>query len=158
MKISDFGMSKQDAFYTAKTSIVPVRWSAPEVLERYTWTHKSDVFSFAVCCWEILEFGKVPWGMAVDNSQVSQMVLSGQRLPQPSNCPEDLYSLLLKCWSRRQEDRPNFEEVLLHLAQVRKSMGGETSTMIMLMSSSEVNNGTSQDAVYALSPAQNNEK
>jgi hypothetical protein len=37
---------------------IAVRWAAPEMLRERAATIKSDVFSFGVCMWEILEDGK----------------------------------------------------------------------------------------------------
>ena len=36
------------------------------------------------------------------------MLLQGYRMLQPSNCPEKLYELILKCWDRQAEERPTF--------------------------------------------------
>lgn len=30
-------------------------------------------------------------------------------MPQPDNCPEELYKLMLQCWKDNPEQRPTFE-------------------------------------------------
>jgi serine/threonine protein kinase len=57
---SDFGLARYfENFYQPHSNIpIPVRWAAPEVLKQEEITSKSDVFSFAVCMWEILENGQ----------------------------------------------------------------------------------------------------
>jgi serine/threonine protein kinase len=56
---SDFGLARfYEMFYQPQSeTAIPVRWSAPEVLQQARVTSKSDVFSFGVCMWEILEHG-----------------------------------------------------------------------------------------------------
>jgi hypothetical protein len=38
-----------------------------------------DVYAFAICCWEILNIGALPWPLS-DNSTVRHLVLSGYPL------------------------------------------------------------------------------
>ena len=60
VKISDFGLARfYESFYQPQSeTTIPVRWAAPEVLRQQAMTSKSNVFSFGVCMWEILEKGK----------------------------------------------------------------------------------------------------
>jgi len=41
--------------------LVPVRWMAPESIERRVFSSESDVFSFGIVLWEIYTFGKTPY-------------------------------------------------------------------------------------------------
>jgi hypothetical protein len=62
----------------------------------------SNCFHHAYCdslMWEILTYGRVPYG-AVGASDVIQMLLAGERLAKPTNCPQDLYvSVSCHCFS-----------------------------------------------------------
>jgi hypothetical protein len=42
------------------------------------------------------------------------MVEKGERLPQPSKCPDSVYRQMLHCWSYRPNERPSFPELLEH--------------------------------------------
>lgn len=44
------------------------------------------------------------------------MVAQGMRLPQPTRCPEDIYSLMLRCWSENPVQRPTFGNLVQHFA------------------------------------------
>jgi len=48
-------------FYKPNSEVdIPIRWCAPEMLRQGNVTSKSDVFSFGVCMWEILEMYFTP--------------------------------------------------------------------------------------------------
>jgi serine/threonine protein kinase len=122
------------------------------VLRQQELTSKSDVFSFGVCMWEILEKGKsnemhfsffpsfialpsspspspVPW-IDKTNLEVSDLILKGHRLPKPENCPQQLYDIMLKCWRNDPDDRPSFHEVLTDLIAFSKTIQIENAAII----------------------------
>lgn len=41
--------------------------------------------------------------------QVIQKLDKGYRIPQPDNCPNKLYDIMLECWSAEPKVRPTFE-------------------------------------------------
>lgn len=115
VKVSDFGNAKcvsgDKRDFVASDIIVPVRWSAVEVLRDNVFSSKSDVWSFGVCMWEIFEKGKEPWADCSD-FQVSEWVLRGDRLSCPTDCADDLYEVMTSCWQEAPEDRPTFKDVV----------------------------------------------
>jgi len=56
--------------------LVPVRWMAPESIERRIFSTESDVFSFGIVLWEIYTFGKTPY-YGFDNLEVSYFTECG---------------------------------------------------------------------------------
>ena len=42
------------------------------------------------------------------NQEVLQKVAMGYRMPQPANCPTQLYEIMLSCWKKNSQDRPTF--------------------------------------------------
>ncbi|OXU17697.1 hypothetical protein TSAR_002230 [Trichomalopsis sarcophagae] len=92
---------------------------------------QSDVWSYAVTAWEIfsscseLPYAELTseqvlencsrWYQSTPNNNQQQLP---RVLPQPSLCPRELYHMMSKCWSRRAEDRPNFEEIYLFLKRL----------------------------------------
>ena len=42
-------------------------------------------------------------------------------LPQPDNCPREIYDLMRECWNREPAERPTFREIRMFLQ--RKNMG-----------------------------------
>ncbi|XP_056381532.1 tyrosine-protein kinase SYK isoform X2 [Hyla sarda] len=118
-KISDFGLSKaigsDENYYKAKScGKWPVKWYAPECINFYKFSSKSDVWSFGVLMWEAFSYGQKPY-KGMKGGEVSQMIESGKRMEMPPRCPPEVYELMKLCWTYKVEDRPNFVSVELQL-------------------------------------------
>ncbi|XP_046391310.1 discoidin domain-containing receptor 2-like isoform X3 [Ischnura elegans] len=132
IKISDLGMSRStyaaDYFKFDGRNSLPVRWMAWESILMGKFTTKSDVWSFAVTLWEILTFAREqPFEDLTDEKVIENVThyIEGNNkqvlLPQPINCPKEIYDLMCECWQRNDRDRPNFREI--HLFLQRKNLG-----------------------------------
>jgi len=121
-KVADFGMSRKiDNYYDAKGATqVPIRWTAPEVLKHQKYSTASDVWSFGVVLWEMLEFGTLPY-TNMDNKEVIQQVLAGYRLPRPTNCNDELWEIMLICFLAKEKERPSFKEISERLQVICES-------------------------------------
>ncbi|XP_012610441.2 tyrosine-protein kinase HCK isoform X1 [Microcebus murinus] len=112
-KIADFGLARiiEDNEYTAREGAkFPIKWTAPEAINFGSFTIKSDVWSFGVLLMEIVTYGRIPYpGMT--NPEVIRALERGYRMPRPENCPEELYSIMTRCWKNRPEERPTFEYI-----------------------------------------------
>ena len=121
--VADFGLSKNfygNVMYEKSSRLmVPWRWMAFEYLTKGYFTLKSDVWSFAVLLWEILSFGRVPYGMH-DYDETLEKLEIGYRLPCPSQinviknwCPKDLYDTISnRCFVDEPTNRADFKEVV----------------------------------------------
>ena len=144
-KISDFGMSRKlehEAYYKADVfGKWPLKWLAKESIAQKKFTVKSDVWSYAVTCWECLSCGKRPWA-GLDAKQVWEFVHEQHmKLPKPLNSPDEvrrappwlwvlaplltpggtrvqMYTILCECWRADPQDRPSFRAL-----EVRKGGG-----------------------------------
>ncbi|CAL8349879.1 tyrosine-protein kinase ZAP-70 [Gadus morhua] len=113
-KISDFGLSKalgaDDRYYKARTTGKwPLKWYAPECISFHKFSSKSDVWSFGVTMWEAFSYGGKPYRKMV-GTQVVDYIKEGNRLERPSQCPEQMYQLMMDCWTYNHEDRPDFQQ------------------------------------------------
>jgi serine/threonine protein kinase len=110
-KIGDFGLSRdiyEKHYYRSKNKRpLPYKWMAPECIERGLFSIQTDIWSFGVLFWEILDRGSDPYP-TIENSNILQYIKSGNRLPKPTYCSETLYKLITQCWSHVPHYRPSF--------------------------------------------------
>lgn len=106
------------------------------------YTTKSDVWSFAVTLWEILNLGRrVPYEHLTDqelmqclkqlhcnsscdsteDNEKEDVLTLFDYLPRPTASSKDIYDLMLECWRREDFERPTFREISLFLQ--RKNLG-----------------------------------
>jgi len=103
----------------AKITKFAKKWAAPEVIKSKEFSFASDVYSFGICLWEILEYGTVPFPDC-SNTETMNKVTVGERPSQPSNCPSKLFRLMQQCWSENPSQRPDFDLILQTLVLVLK--------------------------------------
>jgi serine/threonine protein kinase len=118
-KISDFGMSVSAygaSSITVGEGSLPMRWMAPESLERRRFSEKSDVWSFGVMCWELLSDGKLPFASFASDADVYTAVLQGHRLEKPHGCDDSLWRVVFSCWAAIPSQRPTFHELSYRLS------------------------------------------
>jgi hypothetical protein len=119
-KVSDFGMARNiESVYSGVASeqhtaatIGPVKWMAPEQLERMAYSRASDVFAFGVLLYEIFA-RSTPWA-GVANVNVITQVLRGNRM-ELSRVPTELRDTVQRCWAQEPRDRPTMQQVVLAL-------------------------------------------
>ena len=116
IKIADFGMSKslyESHYYTIKGHVVlPVRWMAKECFYG-KFSAKTDVWAFGVTMWEIFTLAKdIPYE-DMDDSEVvadaSRREGDRQLLERSSDCPPEVYDVMMMCWKGDPSDRATFE-------------------------------------------------
>jgi serine/threonine protein kinase len=126
-KVSDFGMARNlESVYSGVASeqhtaatIGPVKWMAPEQLERMAYSRASDVFAFGVLLYEIFA-RSTPWpGLA--NVNVIAQVITGKRMELPKTVPAAVRKVMKQCWAHEPSERPKMQVVLAGIATVPRS-------------------------------------
>ena len=109
LKITDFGLSREvEEVYEVKgKNKLPWRWMAIESLERRIFTTYSDVWSFGITLWEISTFGGFPYP-SISNDDLLKRLKTGYRMEKPENCSDEVYFIMLECWSEDSHSRPSF--------------------------------------------------
>ena len=102
-----------------------IGWAAPEVLKATPkFSEKSDVWSFGVMVWELMNNGEDPWHRrVVFESEV--MFMRKEHLPRPSQCPLCVWELISRCCDDDPERRPTFSQVHEELFRLLPSLSEE---------------------------------
>ncbi|KAJ0409312.1 hypothetical protein ATCC90586_007590 [Pythium insidiosum] len=118
-KIADFGLSKfRDVGKTMSICGSPL-WVAPEVLRGEKYGCPCDVYSFSIIVWEALAWGE-PYP-DLGSSDIMNGVACGNLRPVvPDGTPTGLANLLEECWTKKQDQRPTFNEIIPRLDAMAK--------------------------------------
>jgi hypothetical protein len=114
-KVADFGMARllSESVYDEQTTlnaVGPLKWMAPEQMERRAYSRASDVFAFGVLLYEIFK-REVPW-QGVSNIITATKVVNGERMDVSSRkIPREIASLMLECWAGEPDKRPSIKHV-----------------------------------------------
>ena len=87
--------------------MVPIKWAAPEILNKRKFSIKSDVWAFAVLLSEVFSQGNTPYPN-MDNAEVKSAVQKGIKMAQPSRCPNEVYEVMKCCFELDAKNRPSF--------------------------------------------------
>ena len=117
VKIADFGMSRnlyQSHYYVLKGhAILPVRWMAKECFYG-KFSTKTDVWAFGVTMWEVFTLAKdIPYEDMEDEELIADATRKERRtlLAKPTNCPANVYKVMLTCWEDKPIDRASFDTI-----------------------------------------------
>lgn len=130
--ISDFGQSEiKSEAYRMSGEPIPhqgtMRWQAPEILTGMVeMTKETDVYAFSIAVVEIVNMGKLPWGIMLEDEAIRQRVLKDNGRPKmnesPFNTPS-LQEIVKLCWHRDPTHRPQFSKIVRDLERLQKSFG-----------------------------------
>ena len=97
-----------------------MRYMAPEMWASEPYTHKVDVFSFAILAFELLSRTRAYEGHYLTMQQVARAVAeSGLRPNLPKRWPTALSKLLACSWAQNADDRPEFAEIHTELCRMK---------------------------------------
>ena len=113
-------------------NFLPMRWMSPESLLAGDFSEASDVWAFGILLWEIFTLGCAPYNKLMD-MEVVHHVLAGKRLEKPYLCHQELFRLMLKCWSRSSQDRPTFEQLAFQLGSMHLEIASQKHLSIDIL-------------------------
>ncbi|XP_071944938.1 uncharacterized protein [Antedon mediterranea] len=114
VKVSDFGLAN-DIYMRGYKRLAPERkrpiaWVSLETIREGLCTIQSDVWSFGVLLYEIITLGSPPYP-DISLSDLTDKLIDGYRMPQPRQCPREVYEVMTKCWKAFPSQRPTFAEL-----------------------------------------------
>jgi len=118
IKLCDFGAAK----YVDKSFefIGTKPYIPPEVLEGKPHTKKSDIYSLGITFFEL----STTWYRMYENKtedEILEKIKKGKRQAIPKDCPQEMATLIRKCWSQEPKKRPEAEKILPRLHDCNRS-------------------------------------
>ncbi|CAD5227008.1 unnamed protein product [Bursaphelenchus xylophilus] len=112
IKVGDFGLCRQyqEDFYTQQAGKLPIKYMALESLKDFSFSERTDVWSYGVLFFEILSGGEKPYS-DIQNEDMVYYLENGRRLQLPEQTPAELSDLIHRCWLVDPLERPTFEEL-----------------------------------------------
>ncbi|RDD46705.1 Tyrosine-protein kinase RYK [Trichoplax sp. H2] len=101
-----------DYVSVSQDRILPIRWMSVESLTSYKFDKNSDMWSFGVVMWELMTLCQTTPYKSVEDNDLCTHLRSGYRLERPPNCPEELYSIMLRCWTTPAKRRPSLSAII----------------------------------------------
>jgi len=118
VKVGDFGMSRiiDPNKGLSMTACGTPSWTAPEILKGSKYTHKADVYSFAIVFYECVA-RKEPYDQT-PSYQIVLQVAQGYRPVIPENIHSEIVEILQECWAEDPDSRPSFSDIILKLDRI----------------------------------------
>jgi len=122
--VSDFGLARMvhKEVDSAKTQSLfgPIKWMAPESIQKQIYSLKTDCWMFGVTCWEILT-KEIPYP-DMDLIVSALAITRGERLVIPGKCPPKLAEMIQSCWLNEPDLRPTFQDIYNKLEKIEAEL------------------------------------
>ena len=123
VKVADMGLARMtdegDAYTSTAARALPLKWMAPEAITMAKFSEASDVWGFGIVVWEVYTLCHVPW-KGTANKLLFSEIEAGKRPPKPDRVPDDIWTIVKRCWQADPRQRPAFKEVKLLLTEIAK--------------------------------------
>ncbi|KAL6059456.1 Mast/stem cell growth factor receptor [Balamuthia mandrillaris] len=116
VKVADFGLSTANSD-EEQTETIPIRWTPPEFFMHRTFDRKSDVWSYGVLLWEIMNAGKTPYTNRKTEEVINAVVEGKILLRLDEDSPAVLRNIMAQCFRFDPEERPTFKDIVKMLKE-----------------------------------------
>ncbi|PRP75376.1 cell wall surface anchor family protein [Planoprotostelium fungivorum] len=86
--------------------------TAPEVMKRREFSYDSDIWSFGVLFWEVMNDGQTPYGH-MSEQEIVEYVTDGGRLVSKGDEPHNL--IMQRCWKSNPKERMTSKDIVEEL-------------------------------------------
>lgn len=114
VKVAGYGLAEQwypDAYFALGDKTYPIRWMSPESIKTLSFTTSSDVWAFGIVVWELMTYGRLPYGELSNEEAVELISTQGVFPARPMTCQEAVYSVMMACWKQESSERQSFEQL-----------------------------------------------
>ncbi|KAI9014086.1 kinase-like domain-containing protein, partial [Hyaloraphidium curvatum] len=127
-KIADFGLAKvrtrvedtqgNKAYQYRGLAGATIRYAPPEFFEDEPLRKPSDVWTFAMMCYQVFSGGRDPYENLSSAPAIMKAMFRGDRPSRPDGVPDAVWELMVSCWAEEMEARPTMIAVATALKRV----------------------------------------
>lgn len=123
-KIGDWGSARAtlSGSRTMTHGVGTACWLAPEVIKHARSSKFSDVYGYGIVLWELATREEVYQGLETTQI-IAKVANESLRPPVPQDCPWK--DLMVKCWEEKPTDRLEFNEIVVELNKIAKSLASQ---------------------------------
>uniref|UniRef100_A0A915PXM1 Protein kinase domain-containing protein n=1 Tax=Setaria digitata TaxID=48799 RepID=A0A915PXM1_9BILA len=88
----------------------------------------TDIFAFAITLWELFTIPYTHPYSSWKAYKVKEKVMTGYRLPSPSDMPEPIVTMMRRCWDQDPSKRPTAKQAREYLEEVHQNFAIDRST------------------------------
>ncbi|XP_018496101.1 inactive tyrosine-protein kinase 7 [Galendromus occidentalis] len=121
VKISSPSLSKDTysaEYFHYRDQLVPLKWAPAEAVIEDQWSSKSDVYAYAVFCWEVFTQAQMPHEDISNPDFLYRLEVHEIQWEPPAKCPPAMQDLMRSCWRILVTDRPSFSEISSQVGQI----------------------------------------
>jgi serine/threonine protein kinase len=132
VKLCDFGLARVLPEGSSSCSVqgvnLALRWMPVEVFTKGLFSPASDMWTWALVMWEILEHGELPYPDLRTNEDVAEFVTRGGRPTVRTllgtTVGEELSELMFQCWHSDPNQRPKAIDIAKQCRKIGDRVGG----------------------------------
>jgi hypothetical protein len=113
IRVADFGLARdtnKDGYQT-RAEQGPLKWMAPESIEKQRYSRASDTWAYGVTVWELLS-RSTPWPELSPTQACVAVITKNLRLERPAHCPVEVFEYVQACWRSDPADRITVAELI----------------------------------------------
>ncbi|CAF3993708.1 unnamed protein product [Adineta steineri] len=127
VKLTNFSLSRRQDETISQNRVCNslIRYVAPEIVRsrnKLNSNELSDVYSMGVLMWQAFSKGAIPYGYEINDDNVQERRLNGERLERPKECNKEVWEIINDCLHNEPELRYNFKEIEIRLTNVQKKL------------------------------------
>ena len=111
--VADFGLVREVpketmVYVSCYRGPSPLRWMAPKSISKRMFSPASDIWSYGILQWEMLNPTKLYPYPNLHNDEAVQKVPRGVQVPIPRDAPRLVAHIMKACWHSEPAKRPSF--------------------------------------------------
>ncbi|RHZ78098.1 hypothetical protein Glove_168g21 [Diversispora epigaea] len=110
IRLGDLGLCRLTNETSSSEAYGVLPYIAPEVLNKYQYSHASDIYSVGIIMW-VISTGKKPFANRAYDTELAVDIFNGLRLKTNKDTPQCYIELMELCWHKDPSKRPSAKTI-----------------------------------------------